>query len=118
MSEAYGSFVEFMERRVLPHRDARPAWKRLDGAQTGGNWEVFGRFHRAGARWKVHADSHFEPLVIAYDAVRAGDPDPFVESPTTRGLRLDLREDLAARVKSGFRHLYIYNDGPGRGVRM
>lgn len=114
MSEASGSFAEFMEQRVLPHREAHPEWKRLDGADTGGNWEIFGRFLRAGARWKVHADSHFEPLLIAYDALRAGDADPFVESATTRGLRLDLRDDLAQRVKSGFRHLYIYNDGPER----
>ena len=114
MTETSGSFLEFMEKRVLPHRDAHPDWQRLDGAQTGGNWEVFGRFLRAGGRWRVHADTHFEPLLIAWEAVRGGDPDPFVESPTTRGLRLDLRDDLAARVKSGFRHLYIYNDRPGR----
>jgi hypothetical protein len=113
MHDVFTTFRAFMEGAVIPHRDAHPEWIRLDGAQTGGNWEVFGRFERAGARWRVHADSHFEPLLIAYDATRAGE-DPFVEEPTTRGLRLDLREDLGARVKSGFRHLYIYNDRPAR----
>ena len=111
--DSHASFVDFVESKVLPHRDAHPDWIRLDGAQSGGNWEIFGRFERAGARWKVHSDSHFEPLLIAYEAARAGD-DPFVEAATTRGLRLDLRDDLAARVKSGFRHLYIYNDRPAR----
>lgn len=111
--DSHATFVDFVESKLLPHRDAHPDWIRLDGAQTGGNWEVFGRFERAGARWKVHADSHFEPLLIAYEAARSG-VDPFVEAPTTRGLRLDLRDDLAARVKSGFRHLYIYNDRPAR----
>ena len=114
MDQPFASFVELVEQRVLPHRDAHPDWHRLDGAQTGGNWEVFGRFMRGGARWKVHADSHFEPLLIAYEAVRAEGGDPFIEAPTTRGLRLDLREDLAQQVTSGFRHLYIYNDAPQR----
>lgn len=109
-----GSFVEFVEQRVLPHRSAHPDWQRLDGAETGGNWEVFGRFMRAGARWRVHADSHFESLLIAYEAASSGGGDPFIEAPTSRGLRLDLREDLSQRVSSGFRHLYIYNDGPAR----
>ena len=112
MSESFGSFVELMEARVLPHRDAHPDWKRLDGAESGGNWEIFGRFMRAGARWKLHADSHLEPLLIAYDAVQTGEADPFVEVPTNRGIRLDLKDYLATRVKSGFRHMYIYSDRP------
>ena len=114
MNELYGSFVEFMEHGVLPHHKAHPDWKRLDGAATGGNWEVFGRFMRGGARWRVHADTHFDPLLIAYEAARIEGGDPFIEAPTSRGMRLDLREDLSQRVMSGFRHLYIYDDRPAR----
>jgi hypothetical protein len=33
---------------------------------------------------EVHEDLHYEPLLIAYEAIRAGDEEPFVEEPTKR----------------------------------
>jgi len=46
---------------------------RLDGELSGGNRTVVGVFRGDGRDWKVHEDSHYEPLLIAYEAARAGD---------------------------------------------
>ena len=102
------SFVEFVEEKVLPHREANPDWKRLDGATSGSNAEVFGGFKYKGAGYRVHADTHFEPMMVAYEAVQAGDEEPFTEAPTRTGERLDLKPELAAQVKGRARHLYAY----------
>lgn len=102
------SFAAFVEAKVTPHRDANPDWKRLDGAATGSNADIFGAFRYKGAAYRVHADTHFEPLFVAYQAVVDGDEAPFVEAPTKTGERLDLTPELKAQVKGRFRHLYAY----------
>jgi hypothetical protein len=79
----------------------------LDGKVAGGNRTVVGVFRGRGGDWKVHADSHYEPLLVAYDAAKAGDPWPFVEAPTSSGSALDLKPELRARLSDG-RHKYIY----------
>jgi len=61
----HASFSAFMRDAVIPHRQANPAARRLDLAWSGGNRAVFGRFLHHGRRWKVHSDTHFEPLEIA-----------------------------------------------------
>lgn len=102
------SFAAFVESKVLPHRDANPDWKRLDGAPSGSNADVFGAFKYKGAGYRVHADAHFEPLLIAYQAVQGGDEEPFTEAPTRTGERLDLKPELKEQIKGRFRHLYAY----------
>lgn len=102
------SFAEFVDDRIRPHREANPGWKRLDGAATGSNADVFGAFRYQGAAYRVHADAHFEPIFVAYQAMQGGDDAPFVESATKSGARLDLAPDVAAKVKGKVRHMYAY----------
>ena len=103
------SFRSFMEAVVLPMRGANPSHRRLDGQVAGGNREVVGIFRYGGRVWKVHADTHYEPLLIAYNALTSGTDDPFVEESTRRGLCLDLLPELRARRRDPRRkYLYIY----------
>lgn len=103
----YDSYSAFVEEVVLPRRSAHPGDRRLDGEQSGGNWGVAGVFRYEGTDWKVHEDSHYEPLVIAYQAMQSGDPTPFVVEPTARGSCLDLKPELRAAMKNR-RHKYLY----------
>ena len=68
---------------------------------------VAGVFHGDGREWKVHEDSHYEPLLVAYEAVKAGDPWPFVETPTKAVTALDLKPELRQRLSDN-RHKYLY----------
>lgn len=105
----YGSYAAFVEGVVLPKRAAHPADRRIDGEQSGGNWAVAGIFRYEGREWKVHEDSHYEPLVIAYEAIQGGDPTPFVVEPTTRGSCLNLKPQLReAMTDRRHKYLYIY----------
>ena len=102
------TFIDFVEAVVLPARAANPTHRRLDGQHTGGNWDVAGEFHHRGRRWRVHGDSHFEPLLVAYEAAKTG-VDPFVERPTKTGLSLDLTAEFRARrAEPRFKYLYVY----------
>jgi hypothetical protein len=95
----YATFREFVEHLVLPMREAHPDHKRLDGQPSGGNRTVAGTFWHRGRRWKVHADTHYRQLLIAYEALRSGEvPDPFVEKATKNGISLDLAPSLRART--------------------
>lgn len=102
------SFASFVDEKVRPHLEANPNWKRLDGETTGSNDDVFGSFRYQGAAYRIHSDTHFEPIFVAYQAMQAGDEEPFVESATKSGARLDLTPDLAAKVTGKSRHMYAY----------
>lgn len=105
----YGSFRAFVEDFVLPMQQAHPEDKRLDGQPSGGNLNVAGIFWHKARRWKVHADTHYRPLLVAYEALRSREfADPFVETPTQRGTCLDLTPILRARTGDPDKHLYIY----------
>jgi hypothetical protein len=108
----YDSFSELMESRLLPQRAASPTHLRLDGAQTGGNLEVAGRFRHHRKVWRIHADTHYEPLMIAYDAIKKDKTcDPFVEESTPHGNCLVLRDTfLRSMTVPRFKHIYIYED--------
>jgi hypothetical protein len=101
------SYISFVENVVLPRRSQNPAHVRLDGELAGGNRTVAGVFRGEGREWKVHEDSHYEPLLIGYEAAKAGDPWPFVEPPTKTGTALDLKPELRQRL-SDRRHKYLY----------
>jgi hypothetical protein len=104
----HSSFVSFMEAVVLPARAASPTDIRLDGSRTGGNFAVFGEFEYGATQWKVHSDSHYEPLMLAYEVAKNG-TDPFVKVPTKRGNSLDLNADLRLRLSERrFKYIYIY----------
>lgn len=106
----YQSYVAFVEHVVLPRRSRNPHHIRLDGETSGGNTVVAGVFRHDGREWKVHEDSHYEPLLIAYEAMKGGDPSPFVEQQTKRGTALDLKPELRLRRSNPrHKHLYIYS---------
>ncbi|HWK89530.1 MAG TPA: hypothetical protein VNP72_06025 [Longimicrobium sp.] len=109
--EIYDSFQSFYEAEVAPRQQANPDHRRLDGEVSGGNWDVVGRFRHRGRMWRVHADTHYEPLTLAYRAVTSTPPrDPFVLGTTESGDRLDLAEDLQRTRGTQHRHLYAYSD--------
>lgn len=61
---------------------------------------------------EVHEDSHYEPLLIAYEAMRSGNEAPFVEEPTQRGVSLNLKPELRARMTTPkFKYFYVYETG-------
>jgi hypothetical protein len=106
----YQSFASFVEAVVLPGRAENPAHRRLDGQSTGGNFAVAGEFRHRGRSWKVHADTHYEPLLVAYEAAKSG-ADPFVEVPTKRGTSLDLTDELRRELSEPrFKYIYIYEN--------
>lgn len=107
----YDDFVSLIQAVVLPLRVAHPDHLRLDGAPSGGNWQVTGRFRYNGQIYSVYADSHYQPLELAYTDATAG-TDPFTEEETSKGGRrcLVLRADLKSRRHSPYKHLNIYRD--------
>jgi hypothetical protein len=99
-----------MRDAVTPRLNRDPEGRRLDGASTGGNRQVFAFFQYRGKTWRVHSDTHFEPLLIAYRAVQS-DPtfDPFEERPTAQGgTCLELVSELRQQQSGRHKHLYIY----------
>jgi len=106
----YDSFVAFMQIVVLPQRAANANHIRLDGETSGGNRTVAAMFRHHNKVWKVHADSGYEPLILAYDSITEGNvADPFLEESTRRGNCLVLSDSVRRRmVRPRFKHLYIY----------
>ena len=106
----FPSYERFVEGVVLPRHLAHPADRRLDGWPSGGNLTVAGVFHYDGRKWKVHEDSHYEPLLIAYEAMKAGERTPFLEESTKSGMSLNLTPNLRAKMTpTRFKYLYIYD---------
>jgi hypothetical protein len=108
---AFELFAQFVEDLVLPLQAAHPDYERLDGQPTGGNRTIVATFWHDGRQWKVHADTHVDRLLTAYEAMTLG-TDPFVHQATPRGNSLDLRSNLKG-APPGPKHLYIYEmSGP------
>lgn len=108
MSQDFPNFAAFVEAVVLPLRAEHPTRRRLDGWPSGGNWEVAGRFRHADSLWTVHADTHFEPLLLAYEASQHGE-DPFLVEPTKRGRSLNIQPALRARMTNPrLKYIYVY----------
>jgi hypothetical protein len=86
-----------------------PDHKRLDEQPSGGNRTIFGCFQHDERTWKVHSDTHYKPLMLAYEATINDGSDPFVEHKTKGGrLSLILRPELRELQNSSYKHLYIY----------
>jgi hypothetical protein len=83
------SFAAFVEAVVLPGKGSEPHASAARRAPHRGNFDVAGEFRYRGRNWKVHADTHYETPLCAYEATKRG-ADPFVEAPTKRGMSLDL----------------------------
>ena len=106
----YASFIAFMESVVIPKKAANPNDIRLDGETSGGNRTVAGMFQHHNKVWKVHADTRYEPLMLAYNSIKEGKADdPFMEEPTRNGNSLILTNSVRGLMKKPrFKHLYIY----------
>jgi hypothetical protein len=106
----YNSFMAFMDAVVFPRRDANPSQIRLDGQLSGGNREVAGEFRHRGKVWKVHADTRYEPLILAYTALKDGKTrDPFSEQRTKKGTCLVLEDQVRGGMgKARGKYIYIY----------
>ena len=106
----FSSFASFIESYVLPLRKEHPGWRRLDGETTGGNRNVAARFVHQNTTCKVHADTHFDPLLVAYEAARGG-ADPFEQELTRASGSLCLVLVPSLRVKTAVpsrKYLYMY----------
>ena len=113
----YASFADFMEKLINPMRQASPRHERLDGLISGGNRRIVGRFWHRGRRWKVHADTHYEPLMLAHRAISSRlVADPFEEQQTRVAGKacLVLVPELMRRLPRGPKHLYIYEASRAR----
>ena len=86
----YPTFIDFMNQRVIPTQNANPSHHRLDGNTTGsqGNRKIFDCFQHQGKTWKVHSDTHYAPLMTAYNQANRG-LNPFNQVSTPgKGLSL------------------------------
>ena len=106
----FDSFLDLMDSVLLPQKRANPLHTRLDGQMKGGNRLGVGQFRYNGKVWVVHADTHYEPMVIAYEEIKRNHGyDPFVEKSTPHGTCLELKDELQERLpKPKIKHLYIY----------
>ena len=106
----FNSFVAFVESVVLPGLLGQPTRLRLDGRKRGGNRDVAGRFLHDGSAWKVHADTRYEPILLAYWSLKFHpDREALVRATTDEmNERLDLAPRLKAVRATTYSHLYIY----------
>lgn len=110
----HSDFKLLMEAEILPRRTSNPEDIRLDGGRKDGYPKVAGRFRYNNKVWRVADDTHYEPLIIAYEAMKKdASCEPFVEELTAKGASLVLTDGLRKLTSSNrFKHLYIYQDKP------
>ena len=105
-------FNEFYEQIVLPAKKINPHHIRLDGEIAGGNRKIFGSFTHNNRIWKVHSDTHYEPLMLAYEysCLDCEKNDPFIMETTRNGSNcLALIDKLfRLQINSKYKYLYIY----------
>lgn len=103
----HNSFRNWVEAEVLPLQAAHPRWLRLDGETSGGNRSAVGSFRYLDRVWVVHADTWFDPVLIAYRAIVNDTAlDPFVVKPAEVRDCLDLLPAL--KVPGEPKHFYVY----------
>jgi hypothetical protein len=107
----YEDFGEMMRAVVIPMHLVAPDHLRLDSPRTDGNWDVLCRFRWRTGVWKVHFDSRYEPLILAYYGWSFGLGEAvFVEVPMDAGVRLDIAPSIAVIRPTSHRYLYLYRD--------
>jgi hypothetical protein len=104
-------FHSFMEKLVLPHKASNPSQLRLDGQTSGSSRAIFGKFRHFGKVWEVHEDTRFEPLIIAFEAMRrGGEPFEMESTSTNKRVCLVLHRKLKHLLGSSrFKYLYVYS---------
>ncbi|MFN3651914.1 MAG: hypothetical protein ACK47B_20255 [Armatimonadota bacterium] len=109
----YKSFVDWVEAEVLSAREAHPEWKRLDGRDSGGNPATVARFEALGQAWEVHGDTHFDPVLRAYAAIRSREvEEPFVMEATRSRACLNLSPALRGQGRR--KYFYVYRRATAR----
>lgn len=108
----YNNFVEYIEHFILPRQSGNPDDLRLDGWDSSqGNREILGIFWHQDKVWKVHGDTRYEPLLIAYEVIKQKGEDPFIERLTVsgKGNTLVLKDEFKSRLSNPKKkYLYIY----------
>ena len=105
----YSSFDAFMHDFVLPLQQQHPGWRQLDGKSRSSPVTV-AIFDHQNHSWEVHADTRFDPLLVAHADASSGS-DPLVPEPSRSGKRmcLALRADLRSKTNQPrYKHLFIY----------
>lgn len=101
---SYNNYLELMTQKVIPLKNEKSSWIRLDGQISGGNREIFACFQYNGGKWKIHSDTHIDQLFKAYNDILKGN-NPFVFKTTDKNKTcLVLRDEIASKPK----HIYIY----------
>lgn len=112
MTHTYPSFTAIMEALVLPRMLEQPDDLRLDGAESGGNWEEVGRFIFDEQEWRLFEDNRYEPLLLAYYSAKfRGEDQTFVRGQRQGGggIRLNLAPEVeAVRPPRRGSYLYLY----------
>lgn len=108
----YDSFESFIESVIIPKHTANPTHSRLDGLDSGSNWDIAGTFLHQNKIWNIHADSRYEPLLLAHKLIKEGKTEnPFIEENTASGkgkcliLQSEIQQLLSNPRK---KYLYIY----------
>ena len=114
MATTYPNFDSFAQA-VRNHHLANPEWVRLNGENAGGDRNAWAYFTHAGRTWKVDADSHMRPILVAYDCFQRTGVDPFrLDNTQTRNKLVVTEEVQKELVQHGTQyqdhaHLYIYS---------
>lgn len=106
--EIYNTFQDLTKSFILPRKNNHPNDKRLDGQPSGGNRNIAGKFKHNGNIWKVHFDTHYKPLMLAYNACKQG-KNPFqIETKPNGNMSLVLINELRKLQNSKHKYLFVY----------
>jgi hypothetical protein len=115
MMPTYPDFVTFAEAVQALHT-ANPDWMRLNGKLEGGDQNAWAFFTHNGKKWKVDADTHVLPILVAYQYFRKTGVDPFHEGNTQKRYKLVLNEEVESELVrqdadyEQHKRLYMYSD--------
>lgn len=104
----YESFEEWVRENVLAHRQLHPTWFRLDGRTQNGNQTIFAKFKHLDLIWKVHADTRFDPVLRAYDAIINGTHPHPLRMTRTRNDRSDCLTLIPELEDGPNKYFYVY----------
>jgi hypothetical protein len=113
MATTYPNFDSFAQA-VRNLRLANPEWVRLNGEAAGGDRNAWSYFVHAGKTWKVDADSHILPIIVAHEHFQQTGIDPFALGNTPTREKLTVSSDVQHKLVQqdeqyrNHSHLYIY----------
>ena len=113
MATTYDDFNAFAQAVQILHA-TNPGWVRLNGKDGGGDQNAWGYFKHAGRTWKVDADSHILPILIAHEYSQEIGADPFLIDTTPTRDKLVVAPEVQQLLVQRHptyqgQHLYIYS---------